>query len=87
MFNDKIDVKGRPLFSASDKSDFKRECSKWMHFRSSKTSMYRECGKDSDGIFIYHCIRGTSIIESYHQKLIAYFARFNAGPIFAEVHE
>jgi hypothetical protein len=39
---------------------------------------------DSDGLDVYRCIRGTSQLESYHQKLEMIFSSWNASPEYAE---
>jgi hypothetical protein len=87
LYSDKIDRKGRPLFSASNKSDFRKIID---HARRGCLSdpadieLYVEKKRDADGLKIYQCSRGTSLVESYHQKLIDHFSSFNAGPIFAD---
>ena len=43
-------------------------------------SLYYQEGKDSFGIPLYHCVRGTNSVESYHQWLEKMFTPWCAGP-------
>lgn len=87
IYSEKKDRKNRPLFSSTNKADYLKIID---HARRGCISdpkdfeIYSEKGKDKDGLKMYQCCRGTSIVESYHQKLIAQFSSFNAGPIFAD---
>ena len=44
------------------------------------TNLYYKNGKDSMGIPIYHCVRGTNSVESYHQWLERMFIPWCLGP-------
>jgi hypothetical protein len=46
--------------------------------------LYYAIGKDELGLTLYRCIRGTSDVESFHQKLEMNFAPWNAGPEYAD---
>jgi hypothetical protein len=45
--------------------------------------LYYLKGKDTNGLQLYRCIRGTSDVESFHQLLEMRFQPWNAGPRYS----
>ena len=95
FFQDKEDSKTRkPLFNklAKEKAKLVLEMIRkgylpdppGAEFYVRKTN---SCGKvmvDKDGLWLYCCIRGTSLIESMHQMLTTSFGHTQAGPWYSD---
>ncbi|KAJ3312450.1 hypothetical protein HDU76_002877, partial [Blyttiomyces sp. JEL0837] len=48
-------------------------------------TLYYPLHKNKDGLQTWRCARGTSHLESFHQKVVDKFSAWNAGPEFADV--
>jgi hypothetical protein len=81
------DLNGVPLLNDKTKAQFQHLLK---HVRNGCLSdpegvdLYMPISKDSLGLIEYRCIRGTSDVESLHQKLEMNFAPWNAGPEYAD---
>lgn len=87
MFADVPDAKtGKKLFGPRAKSVYK---STLKHIRKGCLSdvdgmaYYVQVGEDSFGIPLYKCIRGTSALEGFHQKIRQLIRGFNISPRYA----
>ena len=87
MFANIRDAKtGEPLFRKKAWALYKETCK---HIRKGclsdvpGMSYYYQTGTDSKGIPIFKCIRGTSALEGFHQKIRQLIRGFNISPRFA----
>jgi hypothetical protein len=87
QFKDLVDVDGKRLFQARHFKIMKnvlKHAEKGCYSDDPKIDLYEKIGTDQHGIPVYRCLRGTSIVESIHQKLIQCFSAFEASPTFAD---
>ena len=81
------DKKGVDLVSERVKKEFaklSKHVEKGCLSDPAEAKLYRALTKDKDGLTIYHCARGTSAVESFHQTLEMAFEPFNAGPRYSD---
>lgn len=86
-FKEKADVNGKRLFNKDNIKKMKSiidHAAKGCYSDDPSINWYEKIRIDRDGIPIYRSIRGTSIVESIHQKLISCFSAFDASPSFAD---
>ena len=87
LFAKVVDAKtGKPLFGPRAWSLYK---STLKHIRRGclsdveGLSYYVEIGEDSNGVPLFKCIRGTSALEGFHQKIRQLIRGFNISPRYA----
>jgi hypothetical protein len=82
-FKDCQDAKGKKLFAEKDLKEYNNileHARKGCYSDPPDLPMYEPLYVDADGLQVYRCLRGTSVLESIHQKLIAAFSSFDASP-------
>jgi ribonuclease D len=87
QFKDLKDVDGKKLFNSSNIQIMKnilKHAGQGCYSDNPDINWYEKLYEDANGIPVYRSLRGTSIVESIHQKLIQCFSAFEASPSFAD---
>jgi len=59
--------------------NYEEKCERGYFEELSDVSLFEECGRDSDGLTLYHRKRGSSKCESFHQKLFCGVGPWSLG--------